>query len=81
MRADRRFASGVSLATLAFALGAPHAVRAAAFLGTPATVSGSVSYARTALNSETITVDSARAIVNWTPTDSGVNGAPQARPA
>lgn len=68
-----RLASGSSLAVLAAMLGT-QPVLGAAYQGNPTTTLGSVSYDRATLNVDTITVDSAQATINWTPTDTGIGG-------
>src|SRR5436190_11983156 len=65
----------VSCATLAITVAlTPQRAWAQAFQGTPATVSGTVSYDRATPGSETITVGSTTATVNWTPSDSQGTG-------
>ena len=59
----------ISCATLAIAAAAlsPQRARAQAFQGTPTTAAGAVSYSRTTPGSETITIGSNTATINWAP--------------
>src|SRR3954447_12595817 len=61
----------ISCATLAIAAAAlaPQRAKAQAFQGTPTTAAGSVSYDRATPGSETITVGSTSATINWAPSD------------
>ena len=60
----------VSCATLAITVAlTPQRAWAQAFQGAPATVAGTVSYARGNPGTETITVGSSTATINWTPSD------------
>src|SRR6185369_800173 len=76
--------SCASLAIAAAAL-APQPARAQAFQGAPTTVSGSVSYNRSTAGTETVTVGSSTATINWTPSDvqgtGNINFLPQANSA
>ena len=58
-------------ATLAFA---PQGARAQAFQGTISSSTGSVTRASTTSTSETITIGSTKAIINWSPTDTQKGG-------
>ena len=60
-----------SASALALAL-APSAALAQAFLGTPTVILGTVGGAST----QTITVDSAQATINWLPNDTAIGGGP-----
>lgn len=74
-RPGSRLAAGTSLATLSAMIAAmPQPARADGFLATPTVQSGSVTFNRTPLNSETITLDSTRAVINWTPYDNTGTG-------
>src|SRR5438270_12158866 len=60
----------VSCATFAITVAlTPQRAWAQAFQGAPTTVSGTVSYSRSSPGTETITVGSTAATVNWAPTD------------
>ena len=60
----------VSCATLAITVAlTPQRAWAQAFQGAPATVAGTVSYARGNPGTETITVGSSTATINWTPSE------------
>ncbi|MBC7520728.1 MAG: hypothetical protein H7268_06505, partial [Sandarakinorhabdus sp.] len=76
--ARQRIGSGASRSALAVILLAQPMVTApllaAGFAGTPTTAFGSVTYNRAAPLTETITLNSAQATINWTPTDTGVGG-------
>src|SRR5438309_11756722 len=62
----------VSCATLAITVAlTPQRAWAQAYQGTPTTATGTVSYARATPGSETITVGSSTATVNWAPTEAG----------
>ncbi|MEP6983044.1 MAG: hypothetical protein ABI853_05300, partial [Sphingomicrobium sp.] len=62
----------VSCATLAITVAlTPQRAWAQAFQGTPTTASGTVSYARATPGTETITVGSSTATVNWAPSEAG----------
>jgi hypothetical protein len=54
-------------AALAVAALLPQKAQAQAFVGTPTTVSGTVSYSRSTPGSETITIGSNTATINWNP--------------
>ncbi|HWJ38917.1 MAG TPA: hypothetical protein VNR86_09190, partial [Sphingomicrobium sp.] len=59
----------ISCATIALAAAtlAPSRAMAQAFQGVPATLNGTVSYARSTPGSETVTIGSSTATINWTP--------------
>ena len=61
----------ISCATLAIAVAAlaPQKARAQAFQGSPTTAAGTVDYARATPGSETITIGSSTATINWAPND------------
>ncbi|HKP35179.1 MAG TPA: hypothetical protein VJT70_10430, partial [Sphingomicrobium sp.] len=61
----------ISCATIAIALAAtaPQKARAQAFQGSPTTAAGTVDYARATPGSETITIGSSTATINWVPSD------------
>ena len=61
----------ISCATLAIAAAAlaPQRARAQAFQGSPTTAAGTITYDRSTPGSETVTVGSSTATINWTPTD------------
>src|SRR6478672_8898108 len=67
----------ISCATLAIAAAALTSTRARAqaFQGSQATASGTVSYNRSTPGSETITIGSNTATINWTPSDAQGSGA------
>src|SRR5437899_2569429 len=66
----------ISCATLALATAAlaPQRAAAQAFAGAPTTVSGTVGYARATPGSETVTVSSGSATINWAPSDTSGTG-------
>ena len=65
----------VSCAALAITVAlTPQRAWAQAFQGTPTTTGGTVTYDRSTPGSETITVGTASAIVNWAPTDTSGTG-------
>src|SRR6266446_4663161 len=65
--------SSATLAIVAAAM-APQRARAQAFQGTPTTAAGTVSYARSTPGSETITLGSSTATINWSPSDAQGTG-------
>ena len=66
----------ISCASLAIATAAlaPQRAKAQAFQGAPATASGTVSYDRATPGTETITIGSNTATINWTPSDAQGTG-------
>src|SRR5579872_307337 len=66
----------VSCATLAIAAAAiiPQRARAQAFQGTPTTATGTIAYSRSTPGSETVTVGSSTATINWAPSDTQGTG-------
>src|SRR6478672_11138787 len=66
----------ISCATLAIAAAAlaPQRARAQAFQGTPTTAAGTISYDRATPGSETVTVGSSTATINWSPSDAQGTG-------
>src|SRR3954464_5618973 len=65
----------VSCATLAITVAlTPQRAWAQAFQGTPTTVSGTVSFVRDTPGTETVTVGSTNATVNWAPSDTSGSG-------
>lgn len=69
IRSFSMLGAGGSLATLAAVLSIPEDARADGFQATPTVVSGTVSFDRTPPTSETVTLDSPRAVINWAPYD------------
>lgn len=67
--------SCASVALAATAL-VPQRAHAQAFIGTPTTASGTVTYSRSNPGTETIGIGSSRAVVNWTPTNQQQGGGP-----
>jgi filamentous hemagglutinin family protein len=71
------FRAGASLASVAAVIAlAPEYAHAQAFQGTPTLTYGSATFDRISPGTETITVDSVRATVNWVPSDTGIGGGP-----
>ena len=66
----------ISCATIAIAAAAlaPQRARAQAFQGTPTTAAGSVTFDRATPGSETVTINSSTATINWAPTDAQGTG-------
>jgi filamentous hemagglutinin family protein len=66
----------ISCATIAIATAAlaPQRARAQAFQGTPTTAAGSVTFDRASPGSETVTINSNTATINWAPTDTQGTG-------
>ena len=65
----------VSCATLAISVAlTPQRAWAQAFQGNPTTASGTVTYARSTPGSETITIGSGTATINWAPSDTEGTG-------
>jgi hypothetical protein len=63
-------------AALAVAALLPQKAQAQAFVGTPTTASGSVTYIRSTPGTETIVLRSSTATINWTPTNQQPGGGP-----
>ena len=59
----------ISCATIALAALSPSRAKAQAFQGTPATQAGTVTYTRSTPGTETLTIGSSTATINWTPSD------------
>src|SRR5579884_2355892 len=65
----------VSCATLAISVAlTPGRAWAQAFQGTPTTASGTITYSRSTPGSETVTVGSSTATINWAPSDTSGTG-------
>jgi filamentous hemagglutinin family protein len=78
MRLGNRLSANASLGVLAALLVTQPLFEpqllAQAFNGAPTTTLGTVTYNRTITGSETITIDSAQAAINWSPTDTAIGG-------
>lgn len=68
-----RLLSGCALAAILTA-GAP--LRAQAFQGTPTTAFGSVTYDRATPGTETLTINSSTAVIDWSPSDTAAGATP-----
>ena len=73
LKRNRFFVSCATLAIAAAAL-SQHQAKAQAFQGTPTTAAGTVAYNRSTAGSETVTISSSTATINWVPSDTQGSG-------